>query len=275
MTCGRMTAWTTTAKVGVDRAVRRVRSKAWIGALLLVIAVSAVCIRLGFWQLERLAQRRAYNAAVVEAMERPPLELDGDAIAALQADPGDHLYRRATAKGELIPGSEIVLRGRSHRGQPGIHLVAAMRLADGGVILVNRGWVPSPDATTLDPRPLRVPGRRIVEGLLQAMPPPDAELAPVSVEAADTAIVTYRRLGAAALDTPLAAGLPPLYLQVLPSSPAPAEPPIPVPAPTLSEGSHLSYAVQWFSFAAIAILGFLITVRLRLKASAGTAAKGV
>lgn len=251
------------------------KSTGWLGALLLVIAVSAVCIRLGFWQLDRLAQRRAYNVAVVGAMERPPIPLDADAIASLRTDPSAHLYRRATAEGEFIPGTEIVLRGRSHAGRPGIHLVVAMRLAGKGVILVNRGWVPSPDATTLDPRPLHSPGRRVIEGLLQAMPPPDAELAPVTIQVADTSIVTYRRLGSAAFGDPLASQLPPLYLQALPSSEPAGEPPIPIPTPTLSEGSHLSYAVQWFSFAAIAIIGFLVTVRLRLRGGARMGSEGV
>ncbi len=73
---------------------------------------------------------------------------------------------------------------------------------------------------------------------------------------------TYRRIDGATIAVRLDAPIPPLYLQAG-SEGSPGGLPIPVPPPALDEGPHLGYAIQWFSFAAIAVFGFLFVAIAR------------
>jgi surfeit locus 1 family protein len=237
-----------------------------IAAALVVLVVAAVCVRLGFWQLDRLEQRRTRNAAAAEALALPPLELRGAELAAISREPERYVGRRARVVGIYDPAGETVLRGRSHAGRPGVHVVTPL-LVEGSdtVVLVNRGWVPSPDGATVDLQPLREPGVHDIVGLLQLVPHAGAESAPTESEVSGARRTTYRRLDLATLEAQLPYPLLPLYVVQLPDASLP-ELPVRVPAPTLDEGSHLSYAVQWFSFAAIAVIGFLVAVWRRVRA---------
>jgi surfeit locus 1 family protein len=226
-------------------------------AALAVLVVTALCLRLGFWQLDRLEQRRALNAALAAAAELPPLELDAGAFRAIDEDPARHLYRRVRVSGTLLHEEEVVLRGRSHGGRPGVHLVTPLRLEDGGgVVLVNRGWAPSPDAATIDPREHHEPGLRGAEGILQWVPTSGAESVPVPIDVHGRTVHTLRRLDYPTLRARLDQSLLPLYVQLVPSESPPPGQPARVPLPELTNGPHLGYAIQWFSFAGIALFGF-------------------
>jgi surfeit locus 1 family protein len=222
----------------------------------LVLAAAAVCVRLGFWQLDRLEQRRARNAALREAMALPPLRLDAAVLPEVMAAPERFLNRRVVVRGVYDPAGEVVLRGRSREGRPGVHLATPLRIAGAeGAVLVNRGWVPSPDAATVDPRPFAEPGAREVRGILQEVPRTEDRGAPAP--GARGGVPTHRRLDLAEVRARAPYPVLPLYVQQLPD-PSLREPPHRVGAPELSEGSHLSYAVQWFSFAAIAVIGLAV-----------------
>lgn len=238
----------------------------WSGVLggLLALTIAVVCVRLGFWQLERLDQRQAFNVSAAGGLELPPIVLDSAALARIRLDPAAFVQRRAVALGRYSPGAEIVLRGRSHAGRPGVHLASVLYLMEEeDALIVNRGWVPSPDAATVEPRAFTESGVQRIEGVLQLVPHAGAEAAPVSVELEDTSIGTFRRLDYTTLAAMIERPLLPLYLQAVPGDDDGF--PIPVPLPTFDEGPHLGYAIQWFSFAAIAILGFTTLVWLRMR----------
>lgn len=224
-------------------------------AAVFVLALAALCVRLGFWQLDRLEQRRERNAAIRAHGALPPLALDS-AAALAGAHPESLAWRRAEASGRYHHAGDMVLRGRSRGGRPGVHLVSPLVLADGRVVMVHRGWVPSPDGTRAEPRLLRAEGPVRVSGVLLPIPSrPDRGLPVPGSMGGDT---TWRRVDLAVARTRSPGPVLPLVLQQLPS-PADADaPPLPEPLPALSNGNHLSYAVQWFSFAAIAVAGFLI-----------------
>lgn len=227
-----------------------------------VTLVAAVCIRLGFWQLDRLSTRRDSNARILAASALPPLTLDRAGLDSIFHDPDANLFRRSVARGSYEPGGEVVLRGRSHNGRPGVHVVTPFRLDSGALILVNRGWLPSPDAATIDLLPYRPStGHRSLTGSLQTVPRSADDVAPLLIDVDGGSVHTYRRLDADTMIARLDEPLPPLYLQLLPDPATTiSEPPIPVPLPALDEGPHLGYAIQWFSFAAIAIIGFVVAV---------------
>ncbi|HEX8273498.1 MAG TPA: SURF1 family protein [Longimicrobiaceae bacterium] len=231
-------------------------------AALLALVVAATCVRLGFWQLDRLEGRRARNAALRAAGALPPLVLDSATMAAVADSPAAYVNRRVRLRGAYDPAGEVVLRGRAREGRPGVHLVTPLRVEGGAAVLVNRGWAPSPDGATVDRAPLAEPGPHEVVGLLQEIPVTEDRGQPAAAPGRDT---TFRRLDLAAVRARAPYPVLPLYVQQLPDSAAPRDrPPFRVPPPELGEGNHLSYAIQWFSFAAIAVIGML-AVALRRK----------
>ncbi|HEU0052466.1 MAG TPA: SURF1 family protein [Longimicrobium sp.] len=224
-----------------------------------ILGMCALCVRLGFWQLDRLEQRRARNHAVETAFAQPPLVLDAATAAAVDADPARFVGRRVRATGVYAPAGEVVLRGRVREGRPGVFLATPLTVAGlDRPVMINRGFVPSPDAASVENAARYAEGgTRTVEGVFQTIPVTSDSGAP-SRTASGT--LTYRRLD---LPTLRAAhpGLLPLAIQQLPGpDSATAGPPLREPLPPLTEGSHFSYAVQWFSFATIGVVGLAILV---------------
>lgn len=230
-------------------------------AAVLVLTMAAVCVRLGFWQLDRLEQRRARNAAVRAAQAQPPVALDAATFAAASADAESWAWRPVEAAGTFHHAGDLLLRGRGREGRPGVHVASPLVLADGRVVMVDRGWVPAPDAATANARAFRTTGPVRVAGVLRPMEvSPDGGLPAEGRADGDS---TWRRidLGAARARSPGA--VLPLYLQRLPASADSPSPPLAEPLPELSQGNHLSYAVQWFSFAVIGVVGLVILIRKR------------
>lgn len=227
-----------------------------LGAVIAIV-VAATCVRLGFWQLHRLEQRRARNAQWERALAQPVMPLDRTTVVAVEADPARFIDRRVRVAGTYDPAGEVVLRGRVHDERPGVHVVTPLRISGTGrAVLVNRGWALSPDGATVDTRPLAEPGERVVEGVFQEVPVTgDGGMPSTSGEART---LSFRRLDLPALRRRYPHPLLPLYVQQLPSVAQAGAPLQRVPVPPLDEGPHLSYAVQWFSFAAIALVGYAV-----------------
>ncbi len=221
---------------------------------IVVILVAATCVRLGIWQLHRLQQRRAYNAQVSARMTAAPVGL-----RRVPDDTAGLSFRAALAEGGWDGARSIVLGARTLDGEPGVYLLTPLRLPEGGAVLVNRGWLPSPDAATVDLRPYTADGPARVRGLLVPMPlgrvPPTAGVRRV-----------WYHLDPAALARQLPYPVAPLLLQATPpatastptSTRAATALPRPVPPPALDEGPHLGYAIQWFSFAVIGLVGWVV-----------------
>ena len=204
--------------------------------------VTVTCIRLGLWQLGRLHERRAANAVAAAALAAPEADLRSGSAAP---------WRRVRVTGEYDHAHDIVLRGQAHREQPGVAIVTPLRMeGEAGVVLVARGFVPSPDAISAEPDSLREPGTVTVHGVLMPLGSRPDSGAPLT-RAGRT---TWRGLDRAALSARLGVPLPEYYVAQLPDI-APAGLPRRLPLPALDDGPHLSYAIQWFAFATIAVVG--------------------
>src|ERR687885_3074059 len=132
----------------------------------LALAGAALFVRLGFWQLSRLHQRRQRNALVMARLASPPVEWN-----ALPHDTTAH-YRRVRLVGAADYDHETILVGRSRDGSPGVNLVTPLRVPGSDTaVLVNRGWVYSPDATTVDRARWREGDTLRVEGYVEAFTP--------------------------------------------------------------------------------------------------------
>ena len=231
----------------------------WIIGLLIVLIVAGICVRLGFWQLDRLEQRRAYNARVEAAMAAPP-----SALASLlppgSTDPGEALaYRRATTTGRYDPEREVVLFGRSLDGAPGNHLLTPLVTEDAGTIIVDRGWIPLELDTPPVAEALPPTGVVQVTGFLLL---PEAD-GPGTVSSGPAAEVNLDQIEAST-GTELA----PMYLRLETQEPGSGDLPRAAPLEPLGDGPHLGYAVQWFIFGGIALIGFAILARKELREEA-------
>lgn len=234
------------------------RAKHIVGTAVVFI-IAATCVRLGFWQLDRLQQKRDYNASLAQrSTMAPALLLD---LLADGGSPDDISYRHATASGVFEPDHEFILFGREREGETGNHVLTPLRLADGSVVLVDRGWVPEQmDQPPIADAPPPI-GTVTVTGLVL---PTESDGGP---PLGDRRLVTRVDIGQ--LAQAIGGRVAPVWLLQSPEagvpSPVPGVPPDALPEPQslvpLDEGPHLGYAVQWYSFAVIAIVGWGILVR--------------
>ena len=232
--------------------------------LLTAILVGAGCVRLGFWQLDRLSQRRARNAMALARLARLPVELAAGRIAA--AEP----YQRVRIDGTFDFGREVALTARSRDGSPGVHIATPVAIpGTDTLVLVLRGWVYSPDAETVDFGRWREPAVVDAEGYALKFdadsPRPDTAL---------TAPRAVRRLDHAHLQRRFGAPLAPFYVVMTSGGRTGDSIPTRLAEPTLDEGPHLSYAIQWFLFATIfgaggALVWFRGLTRERAAAAGG------
>ena len=210
-----------------------------VGVVVVALIVAAVCVRLGIWQLDRLHGRHDVNA-MLEARGAEPAE----DIRTL--DPSATPYHHVTATGTYDAAHETILSGRSQNGVAGNHVLTPLAFGDGTAVLVDRGWVPlevtTPPVTGAAAAP---PGPVRVEGLAL---PPDAVSDPPASPA--PTIATRIDLGIGGLPYRLL----PVYVLLERQRPAQATP-APASGPTFDDGPHLSYMLQWFAFATIALVG--------------------
>jgi surfeit locus 1 family protein len=206
------------------------------------ILVALVCVRLGMWQVHRLQERRAANAGALAARSAPVVVLDG------RGRDSGLVNRRIRVRGRFDHAHDIVIRGREYRGIPGVEIVSPLVPEGGGTaVLVNRGFVPAPDAVTTEPDSLREPGTASVEGI--ALPIDSGRGVPLHRRER----TTWARLDRSALRDSLPYPIYPVYVRQLPDSGLPSYPQRLEPPP-LDDGPHLSYAIQWFAFAGIALV---------------------
>jgi surfeit locus 1 family protein len=221
--------------------------------LVICFAMAAlVCARLGVWQVHRLRERRANNAIAQSARSAPTVQLKAATPA------GDTLFnRRIEAVGRYDPNHTVVLRGRSYEGSPGVEVISPLVLSDGrSAVLVNRGFVPSPDGFTVETDSLREPGEVRVEGI--ALSVPSGGGAPLERNGR----TTWGRLDLEALRAQLPYTIAPIYLRQLPDSILPRFPRRLEPPP-LDDGPHLSYAIQWFAFSIMAVVFGGVVIKQR------------
>ena len=227
---------------------------------LLVIVGALALGRLGIWQLDRLAQRRAYNSALNSRMAQPALTLDGAAI-----DPAALEYRRVEAHGVYDSAQEIVLRNRELDGVPGVHVLTPLRISGSDMaVLVDRGWIPrdlsDPAARAAFAAP---PGEVLVAGIARRSQedtggPQDPPLGPDRPR-----LDAWFRVNIARIQQQTGYPLLPIFIEEQPmpassgTSPNGSELPRRVTTTDLGEGPHMSYAIQWFAFAIILVAGYI------------------
>lgn len=206
---------------------------------------------LGFWQLRRLSERQAANAVVAERRFAPEVPLDS-----LPSDTSTAHFRRARIRGAYDYSNEIVLTLRGRNGSPGVNILTPIRRAGTDTaVLVNRGWVYSPDGVTIDTKPWRESDSVDANGFVEVFPTSGPFDTPNPARPR-----SMRRLDRAAMRHLFPYPIANYYVVVTDSARSRNGPPRVEPVP-LDEGPHRNYAIQWFSFAAISIGGLVIFLR--------------
>lgn len=227
-------------------------SRKWLFTTLLVLAGTAVCVRLGIWQLDRLAGRRAFNTQVETMRAAAPLNLNEftpDDLASME-------WRAVTVSGEYDFENQVALRNQYSEGVYGFHLITPL-LYNGTAVLVNRGWIPAEsDSVPQDWRAYDESGGVTVTGQIRL-----GQGKPAFGGVADalpmdgTRLEVWHNLDLEKMSAQFPYPILDAFIQ--PNAGEDAAPPIPYqPIIELTEGSHFGYALQWFTFAAILFCGY-------------------
>lgn len=234
---------------------RLLRDPRWWGLVCLALFLAVAATFLGRWQFDRWEQRIARNELVAAALAAPTVP----AAQLLRTDePPAAQWRTVTADGEYLPDSTVLVRNRPQDGRNGYRVLAGLQTVEGPVLVVDRGWVPA-GATAAGPDELPVlpSGAVTVTGRVRldepGSPPPDLPAGQTTVISSEAITAEPRYVG---------------HLELGTEQPAPAVAPIPAPLPPTGSGPHLIYALQWWFFAALSIVGLVILSRRQVREEA-------
>ncbi len=239
--------------------LKKMFSRAWLFTTLLVLAGTAVCARLGIWQLDRLDQRRVFNTQVETMRAAEMLDLNQEAPANINTME----WRAVTISGKYDFENQVVLRNQYNNNLSGYHIITPL-LFQGGAVLVDRGWIPADgNSNPVDWRKYDEAGHVNVTGQIrlgQAQPifggVADPQLSPDQ-----TRLDAWNHLNLERIAKQIPYPILTVYVQP-DSEDAASMPPIAFqPVVELTEGSHFGYALQWFSFATILFVGYPFYLR--------------
>lgn len=223
----------------------------------LTIVLVVVMVNLGFWQLRRHDERVAFNESVrarsLDAARPIDQLLEGD------PDPRDLEWYLASAAGTYLSGENLLVVNVSQDGRAGVDPVAALRLDDGRVLLVNRGFIPLDEAIPPTPE-----GRVSVIGRVRA---PQERRRGELTDRESGDLLEIQRIDPERLAAQLPGPVLPVYVDLLQSTPNDSPTLSRIAEPELTIGSHLSYVVQWFVFSGCAVVAWWFIVRRTLAAA--------
>ncbi|MGR2751736.1 SURF1 family cytochrome oxidase biogenesis protein [Agromyces arachidis] len=225
---------------------RFLASPRWAGYLALVVIFAIACAALGTWQFNRRAEALAEVARIDANYDADPVPV-AEALPDPESFDIDQRWQVVALSGEYLHEEEVVVRNRPMGGSTGFEVLTPLRLEDGSVFVVDRGWIPQDSSG----RPSEVPpapdGRVEVAARLKAG---EQTIAGRTSSGAEFATIDLGEL-AERIDEPTYTGAYGILVQ---SRSEASDPPIALPRPVRDEGPHLSYALQWFVFA---LMGFV------------------
>jgi surfeit locus 1 family protein len=240
--------------------LKKMFSRSWLLATFLVLAGTALCIRLGIWQLDRLEQRRAFNSQVTTMRAETTLDLN----QGIPDDINSMEWRAVTVTGEYDFANQVALRNQYNGSEYGYHLITPL-LFNGTAVLVDRGWIPADGSAVPDLSAWRKydetgtvtvtgqirlgQGKPAFGGIADALPESGKKLE------------VWNNLDIENMVKQLE--IPALTVYLQPNADVgDMTPPIPYqPVVDLTEGPHFGYALQWFTFATILFVGYPFYLR--------------
>ena len=228
-------------------------NRRWFGYLVAALIFALACVLLSKWQFARRDEAVVEITRVVDNYDAQPIPVE-QALPRLDSFDEAEKWRPVTLEGEYLVDEQLLVRNRPYNGSPGFEVLTPLRLDDGTVFIVDRGWLPSGTKDLPDTVPAPPTGTVSVTARLKAGEPalagrsaPEGQLATIELP-----------LIAELLDGPTYVGA---YGLLESESPAVADMPAPAIKPEADEGPHLSYAVQWIVFALLGFFGLGYALR--------------
>jgi surfeit locus 1 family protein len=220
--------------------------------VLVAVAAIVTFVQLGLWQLDRLRERRTANAAMVGRRTQPEQPL-----SELARDTATARFRAVRVAGRYDYDNQFIWTARTRDGAPGVVFLTPIIVDGGPAVLVNRGWAYSADGSTINDSLWREAERDTVIGYAEVY---TSGTGPVFVGSQPRRI---RRLALDSLRPRLPYEIAPLLVvqQRGAGNQVEVQHPFRVALPPLDEGPHRGYALQWFAFALITIVGTVAAVQ--------------
>lgn len=226
-----------------------VRWTAYIGV---AIVFAIACAFLSHWQLSKNTARSEQLAIIDENYDAAPVPL-AELLAPDQPLPEHLKWRQVTMTGTYLTDRQLLVRNTVHAGTAAYEIIVPLRLTDGRVFLVDRGWEPpgnrqsTPDSIPAAPTGEVTVVARLVPG--QNLPASGADAPEGQVPSVHLPLIADKIGGDAGATLDQGA-----YGELVSEDPAPATMPQPFEEPSADAGPYLSYGIQWIMFA---VMGFI------------------
>lgn len=227
----------------------------WLGYVALTVVFAIACGLLSWWQWSRRAEAVAAIELVEQNFDAEPVPVE-QALDGFDAWDEDDEWRPVEMRGQYLVDEQLLVRNRPRNGGPGWEVLTPLRLEDGTVFIVDRGWLP---LGSTDDVPDEVPAApegevTVVARLKQGEPTLPGRSAPAGQIPTIHLPSVAEQLGGGEVYTGA-------YGLLVSEDPAPAATPLAVERPAADEGPHLSYAMQWIMFGVLAFVALAWGVR--------------
>ena len=211
---------------------------------LVAILLIAGCLWASQWQYHRGEDRKTRNDNIESQIKFPAVDL-----LTLSSDVNAHEWRTVTTSGTFDANQQILLRNRYFEGKYGYAVLTRFTTDGGDSIWVDRGWVAAGASATVAPETPSVP-RGVVSitarlRLDSSLPSGSFFALPINRDG-DLISKLNAQSGSDSED---------YYLDLISGSLPELTPSAPSQIPSLSDGPHLAYAVQWILFAGLVVYG--------------------
>ena len=231
--------------------IERIKRYPWLSfwALGAFVVLCGLC----YWQVERLYWKQNLIHEMDAALAAPPL-----VITSAKQFQGLPEFRRIEVEGTLLNAETLHLQARYYKGNLGFHLITPLKLQDGTLVFLNRGWAPQ-DYKNNPKVKISEPTDTIkIVGILRGEEHPRSYL-PQNDPATGMWLWQDPESWAALLQKkiPKSAVLPILIQQ---THDARKDDGFPIPQESHFElrNDHLQYAITWGSFAVILLVIYII-----------------
>lgn len=243
----------------MSRRYRFLLTPRWLGWLALCVLFAVACHFLGQWQMDRREQALEEIDRVVSNYDAAPVPYTS--VRQDFVDPAaDDEWTVVQMTGSYRPQDMRLVRNRSNGGSVGYEQLVPFAVAGtDDVVIVSRGWLPTASTDGSRPATNPAPPEGTVELTVRLKPgepaidraAPEGQLASIDLSAYDEQIGVELMSGA--------------YGLMAEEEPAPAQAPEQLPRPSVDEGPHLSYTMQWYAFGALGFIGWGYAARLHAR----------
>ena len=218
---------------------------------LVALALIVLCLWAAQWQYHRGVDRHARNTIIEERIARDAIELGQiDSVLA------NNEWQSIVTTGSFDEEKQILLRNRYSEGKYGYEVLTLFTSTSGEKFWVDRGWVQAGATATTPPEVTSVPaGEVTITGrfrLDSSLPRGSFFALPGSGEDLVAELNAQSQLNTEKY-----------YLDLLSGSEPSLTPAVTAQLPSLSDGPHMAYALQWLFFGGLVIYGRFLIRRTR------------